>query len=116
VNDTLYFTDLPKAENINWLGTIRQIQQHPNYKKNMRIGIVTDSNLDDHDLYNSRKKPVVGEEFLPEGFELIYATSDGKNKNGSLLNKFIFQCDEISHNYMNNMYISDKQIEELRKA
>jgi hypothetical protein len=78
-----------KPENIGWALAIDQILKLPNYTEKMRIGIVVDADLDNLDEYNKRTKPYVGTSFLPQGFELIFATDEGGK---SLLRKCIEKC------------------------
>lgn len=57
------------------------------------IAIITDTKLDSIDLFNERSKPIYLDCFLPEGFTLIYASTDTGNE---ILNKFIRICDKAA--------------------
>jgi hypothetical protein len=60
-------------ERIGWWFVISGMGNRP---PEARIGVLVDSHFSDLDGINSRQQPVVGPNFLPEGFELIYASSD----------------------------------------
>jgi len=64
------------------------------------IAIVTDTELGSHDDINSRTTPIYGPHCLPEGFTLLYASSDtGKE----VLNKVIRTCDHQAKNYLSKL-------------
>lgn len=63
----------------------------------IKIAFVTDSELGNHDAINSRKHPLYGNHYLPEGFSLMYASSDTGN---SFLNQMIKFCDKQSSSYL----------------
>ncbi len=74
--------------------------------KVLKIYIVTDQlmNIDEH---NSRKLPLIEgtNSYLPNGFQLIYASADKKNDN--IFTQLIHKCDESAKK------ILKKQIDEL---
>lgn len=56
-----------------------------------KIAIVVDSELGNLPLYNTRKIPLLGDKFLPDNVELIYASAE-RDAN-SPLNKVIRTCE-----------------------
>jgi hypothetical protein len=66
-----------------------------------RIGLLVDSDLGNHDKYNARELPIAGDFFLPEKYQLIYATSDSGKDN--LLNKFMGLCDRRGRDLLNKI-------------
>lgn len=88
-----------KPENIAWREAILAIQANPEYKDNLKIGILVDSDLGEIPNYNLRLKPIVGDFYLPQYFELIYASADvGKEY---FVNKLISDCDKESQKIFN---------------
>ena len=80
-----------KPENENWMTFITVLKDL--YSPTDKIGIVVDSDLGNIEDYNSRKKPIFNDFFLPDGFELIFA-SDKVNDN--IFNQMIKRCHYIS--------------------
>ncbi len=62
------------------------------------VGIITDTELGLHNAINSRSSPVYKTQFLPEGFSLIYASSDTGNE---LPNTLIKACDKAATDHFN---------------
>lgn len=58
-------------------------------------GIIVDSHLDNIGLYNQRLAPIVDGMFLPERFDLIFATSDS-GCDQFISNKMMVTCDSYS--------------------
>lgn len=63
-----------KPENENWVRVIEILKENCKCTDPRKIGIVVDSDLGNIPAYNKREKPILGEYFLPEGFELIFAS------------------------------------------
>jgi len=59
---------------------------------NKKLGLVVDSELDKHQLINSRSIPYYADQYLQENIQLIYASEKG----GNLPNKIIRACDKAS--------------------
>lgn len=72
--------DVEKPENENWIRLIMVINEHCKCNDLRKIGIVVDSDLGNIQSYNDRHLPIYGDFFLPENFELIFA-SDKVNDN-----------------------------------
>ena len=82
-----------KIENRNWKSLIEYILQHPVYKPEHKLGIIVDSDLGEIDNYNSKQKPIFSEFYLPDNFELIFA-SDKTSDNP--LSQAIKNCHDLS--------------------
>lgn len=77
-----------------FIETILQIQK----LHNKQIGIVVDSELGYIKEFNNRKKYIIDSFYLPENFNLIYASAD---KNDTVLNWAIKQCDIAAGEILN---------------
>jgi hypothetical protein len=73
-------------------------KQQYNADHKFRVGIITDTELGLHKAINSRSAPVYKNQFLPEGFSLIYASSDTGNE---LPNTLIKACDKAATDHIN---------------
>ncbi len=76
------------AERFGWWLVISSIINRPAGK---RIAILVDAYLSDIPAMNQREQAVLGKNFLPEGFELIYASAD--KPNDSIANKLLRRAD-----------------------
>jgi hypothetical protein len=84
--------ELP-SEKFGWMTVMQETNRDPrNIQK--RFALVTDHDLDNHSLYNSRKIPIFRDFYLPNNFVLMYGRGDGPNQN--LLNYVVRQCDQES--------------------
>lgn len=63
-----------KPENENWIRLIEMLKNICKCEDERKIGIVVDSDLDNIPAFNKREKPILGNYFLPDGFELIFAS------------------------------------------
>lgn len=85
-----------KAENIAWQKCIELIQAAPEYKPSLKICMIVDSDLSNIPRFNSRELPIYGTFYLPENFELLYASTDSGKEN--IANQMIARCEkEASH-------------------
>lgn len=62
-----------------------------NRSPDKRVAILVDAYLSDLPAINRREQPVLGKNFLPEGFELIYASGD--KPNDSIANNLLRRAD-----------------------
>jgi len=81
-----------KQENLAWVLLRNEILRSPNHCQTNSYGIITDSDLGNHEAYNNRTKPIFADEQLPERFTIVYASDQG---NG-IANQLIRQCDRNS--------------------
>ena len=81
-------------EVIAWADLIeRLLKQY--HGQRYRMAIVVDSELDDLASYNSRDKPIIQDQYLPERIELAFAT-DASGAAEYLPNKLITLCHKAS--------------------
>jgi hypothetical protein len=64
------------SELIGWRELINRIQKSSAVASGSKVGIVVDSELGKIPSLNRRESPVLGDHHLPDGFELLYASSD----------------------------------------
>jgi hypothetical protein len=76
------------AERFGWWLVISAVVNRPPGK---RIAILVDAYLSDLPAINRREQAVLGKNFLPEGFELIYASSD--KATDSIANRLLHRAD-----------------------
>jgi len=79
------------AERFGWWLVLSSIVNRPRGK---RIALLVDAYLSDLPLINRRVQPVLGNNFLPEGFELVYASSE--KPNDSIANNLLRRADVIA--------------------
>lgn len=75
-----------KPENFAWMELVKLIGRSSDFKDGS-IGLVVDSDLGNHDLFNKRELPICEDFYLPERVELIYGSADAGAE--SLVNKLI---------------------------
>lgn len=93
--------DYDKPENHNWKELITYIISHKNHNSKTKIGLIVDSDLGEIPEYNSREKPIIDNYFLPDNFELIYASADSSND--EITNQAIAFCDKIASEVLKGM-------------
>lgn len=67
-----------KEENLAWSILIDLILISPDYQPDGRYAIVTDSDLGQHEAYNTHETPYYSGKVLPENFTFIYASDEGR--------------------------------------
>lgn len=90
-----------KPENQNWMNLLNFITNHKNHNPNFKIGIIVDSDLGNIPSFNQREKPIFEDYFLPDNFELIFA-SDAAND--SFLNQAIKKCHSLANEAYNEFF------------
>jgi hypothetical protein len=83
----------PKPENENWIQLIELLKTSCQCTDPRHVGIIVDSDLGNMDDFNSRKKPILNDYYLPKGYELIFA-SDKVTDN--LFNQMIYRCHQLA--------------------
>lgn len=82
-------------EKYGWYRAIKFLTMSPGYRKEMRVCIIVDAYMEELALINSRRAPIICEYYLPDNFELIYASADvGKEY---LSNKLISIADNMAN-------------------
>lgn len=89
-----------KPENRNWKLLIERIAAMTISKPNKRFGILVDSDLGNINEYNKRRIPIYEDYFLPEKFELIFASDKTKD---NILNQAIYKCHQIASKVFTNI-------------
>ena len=69
------------------------LRKHAGIGVKSRVAIITDTELDALDAFNARETSIYEGHFLPEGFTLLYASSD---TGWEVPNKFIRICDKAA--------------------
>ncbi len=106
-------------ELVGWQELINRIKQAPEFNNTLKIGIIVDSELDKLSQMNRRDIPIIGTHFLPDNFQLIYASSDSGteyphnklikicDKTGNIIWDYVLQREEIINNMENldNLFI-----------
>jgi len=82
-------------ENVAWMKVIQFIIQDQTYNPDSKIGIVVDSDLGNLPAYNARTFPIYSDFYLPENFELIYASAD-VGKREFFVNHLIALCEDMA--------------------
>lgn len=86
-------------EVLGWYALMGAIKEQEDMS-GKKIGVIVDSNLGDIDKYNSREKPLFGNEYIPPNVTLIYASADKKD---SIANKLIWLCDDLASSQFETM-------------
>ena len=84
--------ELP-AEKFGWLSVMQELSKYPETLAR-RFALVTDHDLDNHQLYNERKTSIFKDFLMPPNFTLMYGRGDGSTEN--LLNYLVKLCDKKS--------------------
>lgn len=90
-------------ELIGWQELINRVRQSSEFVSGRKVGIIVDSELDQIGPFNRRGTPILGDHYLPEGFELLYASSDVGAEYPH--NKLLRICDRTSSRVWN--YVSE---------
>lgn len=97
------FHNVPDSENPEMLAILKiahDILQHEKLENSSQIGFVTDSNMGSHGEISAQKQAIYGKHNIPDGFSLIYASSDTGQE---LTNKLIKFCDKESKKYLGRL-------------
>lgn len=82
-----------KPEPIGWRVLIDRIQNDRRFE-NGRVGVIVDSELGALQAINNRERPIVESYYLPQRYELVYASTDSGKE--CVANKMISACDHVS--------------------
>ncbi len=93
-----------KPELFAILKLVFDLVNHAGIGRGSHVVIVTDTELDSLDEFNARKKPIYADHFLPEGFTLMYASSD---TGWEAPNKFIRICDTAAKQTIRERRLGD---------
>ncbi len=95
-----------KPENENWVRVIELLRSSCQCTDPRKIGIIVDSDLGNIEAYNKRTLPVFANYFLPDEYELIFASDKVKD---NIFNKMIGACHAISKDLLT------RHVESVRK-
>jgi hypothetical protein len=82
-----------KPENLGWYQVLNAIEAHPNNFIG-KIGLIVDSDLGEHQAFNSREKPIFGDYYLPDNVTIIYGSDKGGAEH--LSTKMIKYCHDLA--------------------
>jgi hypothetical protein len=99
-------------ERFGWWDIIERFIRSPYYEINKSYGIVVDSDLADLSRINMRTVPVWRENYLPNGFQILYASADCGQE--SYINKEIRRCDKRSKRILSQI-ISAINLVDIRR-
>lgn len=98
---------LSEPNNAEKIAISQLLQSMSTYSKpGQNFLIVTDHSIGNLDDFNAQRKPVYEDVYVPENTTLMYASADGTNKNDSILNRMICQCDAIAGKHLNDLLTS----------
>ncbi len=100
-----------KAENLAWMVWIEKLLENPDYIRDLKLGIIVDSDLGNIENYNSRKTPIFDNFFLPPNIELIYASSDSGSRE-FIANAALKQTDKEAKRFLTYVLNNEKEIED----
>ena len=102
-------------ENVAWMKVIQFITPDPTHNPNSKIGVVVDSDLGNLPAYNARSIPIYANFYLPENFELIYASAE-VGREEFLVNRLISLSEETAKSLLTRILLDedpDSHIEEV---
>lgn len=85
------------AERYGLFHILQMLESDPKFQQG-KMGVIIDHNLSHLNAFNSRKKEIVDDYYLPSNAELIYATADSGVEN--LPNKLIRDCDTLATQFV----------------
>ena len=85
---------------------VNRLKQNPSYPE--CLGLISDHELGNHVQYNKQELPLFDSFYLPNGYELAYASAD--KRTDTMLNRIITECDRHSTQLLNDFERSKKII------
>jgi hypothetical protein len=82
-----------KPENMGWYQVLNAINEHT-IEFAGKIGLIVDSDLGNHQAFNTREKPILGDYYLPENVNIIYGSDKGGAEH--LSTKMIKYCHDLA--------------------
>lgn len=81
-------------ERFGWWDIIQRFSESTQYSSDKVFGLVVDSDLNEIAAINDRKAPVWEQQYLPAGFQIVYASADSGGE--SYINQAIKMCDKLA--------------------
>lgn len=75
----------------------KDVLKSSGWRAGLKFAVVTDTELGAHDSINARITPIYGPHCLPDGFSLLYASSDTGQE---VLNRFLRFCDSEASKHL----------------
>lgn len=72
-------------EQLGWIAALQELMKEPLYQQSSSVGLIVDSDLENHVAYNDRRLPVYRGRYLPEKVTMLYAFDNGKDCVGNRL-------------------------------
>lgn len=63
-------------EKMGWIAAMEELSKKGYFKSSSKVLLIVDAFLNEIDAINGRKKPIVNNYYLPNGFEIGYASAD----------------------------------------
>tara|TARA_R110002167_G_scaffold159918_1_gene355642 strand:- start:861 stop:1625 length:765 start_codon:yes stop_codon:yes gene_type:complete len=82
-----------KPENVGWWQILQALAGHPITYAG-KIGLIVDSDLGNHQAFNDRSLPIIGDYYLPDNVSIIYGSDKGGAEH--LSTKMIKYCHDLA--------------------
>ena len=102
-----------KPENLAWMELCKFISNDSDLKQK-KIGLLVDSDLGNHESFNSRELPIYGTYCLPRNISLVYCSTDGGKEN--VINRLIAFCDKKANEVLTFLKNDGVDAEKLEEA
>lgn len=102
-------------ENVAWMTVIQFLTQDPTYDPSSKIGIIVDSDLGNLPAYNARSMPIYSDFYLPENFELIYASAE-VGQEEFFINYLISISEDMAKSLLARILLNENSDTDLQEA
>ncbi len=92
-------------ETFGWRKFIEFVLNLNAYDPAHKYALIVDSELGNINAYNQKRMPICGNFYLPDNFQIIYATADAGKE--SIFNKLIGQSDKVSASLLETVSKND---------
>jgi len=92
-------------EKLGWIAGMDELSRKGYFKNTSKVLLIVDAYLDEIDSINSRMKPILHNYFLPNGFEIGYASADSGTE--YIPNKLLKMSDKTAAQVLK--YIADNK-------
>ena len=83
-----------EQEQLGWLIALEELSKEARYQQSKGIGLIVDSQLGNHEAYNSRQLPLCMGRYLPEKVTLLYASDQGRENMSNFLHSLAHSITE----------------------